>query len=394
MSAGLRDDLDIHGEDVWLTVPPFSEYLRTVRLVAADAAVRAGLDLHEVEDFRIAVDELCHLLMSSTDHEISISFGVVGKSAIARGTARRRQGTPVARAGRPLGDHRALGVRLPRDDRTPDRDRLRGHEAGTADGGARMTERDVGCDDAKADTYVRFAEYRRTGDRELRNQLVEEHMRLAEFLARRFSHRGESADDLRQVALVGLLKAVERFEPDRGLQFSSFATPTITGELKRHFRDRGWAVRVPRRVQELHLELDRTVADLSQELGRPPTPAEIAQRAGVLEEEVLESMEAGSLYRLASLDSGRSDDESAPSPAQRLGELDQELAAVESRVAVGEMLAVLPDREQTIVYLRFFEGLTQSEIAERIGISQMHVSRLLARSLETLGDHATLVAES
>jgi RNA polymerase sigma-B factor len=244
-----------------------------------------------------------------------------------------------------------------------------------------------------ADTYDKFSEYRRTGDRALRNELVEEHMRLAEFLARRFAHRGEAADDLRQVALVGLLKAVERFEPDRGLQFSSFATPTITGELKRYFRDRGWAVRVPRRVQELHLELDRTVNELSQQLGRPPTPAEIAQRAGVLEEDVLESMEAGSLYRLASIDAGRSDDESSPSPAQRLGEIDPELTAVDDRVAVSEMLSVLPDREQKIVYLRFFEGMTQSEIAEEIGISQMHVSRLLVRSLETLGQHASLVAE-
>jgi RNA polymerase sigma-B factor len=244
-----------------------------------------------------------------------------------------------------------------------------------------------------ADTYDKFSEYRRTGDRDLRNELVEEHMRLAEFLARRFAHRGEAAEDLRQVALVGLLKAVERFEPDRGLQFSSFATPTITGELKRYFRDRGWAVRVPRRIQELHLELDRTVNELSQELGRPPTPAEIAQRAGVLEEDVLESMEAGSLYRLASIDAGRSDDESSPSPAQRLGEIDAELTAVDDRVAVSEMLAVLPEREQKIVYLRFFEGMTQSEIAEEIGISQMHVSRLLVRSLETLGQHASLVAE-
>jgi len=244
-----------------------------------------------------------------------------------------------------------------------------------------------------ADTYDKFSEYRRTGDRALRNELVEEHMRLAEFLARRFAHRGEAADDLRQVALVGLLKAVERFEPDRGLQFSSFATPTITGELKRYFRDRGWAVRVPRRVQELHLELDRTVNELSQQLGLPPTPAEIAQRAGVLEEDVLESMEAGSLYRLASIDAGRSDDESSPSPAQRLGEIDAELTAVDDRVAVSEMLSVLPDREQKIVYLRFFEGMTQSEIAEEIGISQMHVSRLLVRSLETLGQHASLVAE-
>jgi len=245
-----------------------------------------------------------------------------------------------------------------------------------------------------SETHAKFAEYRRTGDRELRNELVEEHMRLAEFLAHRFAHRGESADDLQQVALVGLLKAVERFEPDRGLQFSSFATPTIVGELKRHFRDRGWAVRVPRRIQELRLELDRTVNDLTQELGRPPTPGEIAQRAGVFEEEVLESMEAGSLYRLASIDAGAADSESPNNPAQRLGDLDDALIAVDERVTLSEMLAVLPERQQEIVYLRFFEGLTQSEIAERIGISQMHVSRLLVRSLETLGQHASVVAES
>jgi RNA polymerase sigma-B factor len=152
-------------------------------------------------------------------------------------------------------------------------------------------------------------------------------------------------------------------------------------------------VRVPRRVQELHLELDRTVAALSQELGRPPTPGEIAERAGVLEEDVLESMEAGSLYRLASLDSGRSDDDSTPGPAQRLGAPDPELGAVDNRVAVSELLSILPEREQKIVYLRFFEGLTQSEIADHVGISQMHVSRLLVRCLEMLGSHASMVAE-
>src|SRR5262245_30530508 len=235
------------------------------------------------------------------------------------------------------------------------------------------------------DTYAKFAEYRRTGDRELRNELVEEHVRLAEFLARRFAHRGEPLDDLRQVALVGLLKAVERFEPDRGLQFSSFAMPTIVGELKRHFRDKGWAVRVPRRVQELHLELDRTVGTLSQELGRPPTTGEIAERIGVQEEEVLESMEASSLYRLPSLDGMRSRDDAGMAPSERVGSVDPELEAVDDRVAVESLLTRLPEREQRIVYLRFFEGLTQSEIAEQVGISQMHVSRLLVRSLETLG---------
>ncbi len=245
-----------------------------------------------------------------------------------------------------------------------------------------------------AEIRRRVEEHRRTGDRELRNQLIEDHMRLAEFLARRFAHRGESLDDLRQVALVGLLKAVERFEPDRGLQFSSFAAPTIVGELKRHFRDRGWAVRVPRRVQELHLQLDRTVATLSQELGRSPTTKEIADRAGVMEEDVLESMEASSLYRLSSIDAGRPDDEGGGGPAQRLGQIDPEMAAVENRLTVSELLSYLPERERNIVYLRFFEGLTQAEIAQQIGISQMHVSRLLVRSLETLGQHAKQAADT
>ncbi len=244
----------------------------------------------------------------------------------------------------------------------------------------------------EAEMLARFVDYRRTGDRNIRNELVQHYLRLAEFLARRFLNRGEPLDDLRQVALVGLIKSVERFDPDRGLQFSSFATPTITGELKRHFRDKGWAVRVPRRIQELHLQLDRTTAALSQELGRPPRTAEIAQRAGVLEEEVIESMEAGSLYRLASIDKS-ADDEQPSGISARLGEEDSELDAVETRVTVERLLQTLPEREQRIVYLRFYEGLTQSEIADQIGISQMHVSRLLVKSLDQLGAHARSLVE-
>jgi RNA polymerase sigma-B factor len=230
----------------------------------------------------------------------------------------------------------------------------------------------------------RFAEYRRTGDRRLRDELVEAHVPLAQYLARRFSHRGEPHDDLLQVALLGLLKAVERFEPDRGLQFSTFATPTIVGELKRHFRDRGWAMRVPRRVQELHLQLSRAIGAMSQSQGRSPTPKEVAAFLGVSEEEVLEAMEAGGMYRLASLD--------APAPAAEdgsdllgmVGDEDPALDQVEHAEELSTLLRALPERERAIVYLRFFRGLTQSEIAEKIGISQMHVSRLLARSLEQL----------
>jgi len=235
----------------------------------------------------------------------------------------------------------------------------------------------------------RFEIYRCTRDRAVRDELVEEHAPLAHFLAGRFSNRGEPRDDLVQVALVGLLKAVERFDPSRGLQFSTFATPTVLGELKRHFRDRGWTVRVPRRVQELHLQLGRIISTLGQEQGRSPTPAEIAERAGVSEEDVLEAMEAGSLYRLVSLDGSATPDDEGGDLAACLGEDDPSFASIEHRDELAELLGVLPERERRIVELRFFESLTQSEIAERVGVSQMHVSRLLTRSLERLRAEAT-----
>jgi RNA polymerase sigma-B factor len=231
-----------------------------------------------------------------------------------------------------------------------------------------------------------FRRYRRSRDRDLRNALVQEHAGLAEALARRMTGRGEPFDDLRQVAMVGLLKAVERFDPDRGVRFTSFATPTILGELKRHFRDRGWAVRVPRRVQELHLAIRDTTATLTQELGRPPKPAEIAARAGFAEEDVIESMEAGGMYRLASLDGSTERDEWEPSAW--VGAHDAGLQAVEDRMTLETLLALLPDREREIMRLRFFEGHTQSQIAAEVGVSQMHVSRLINRSIDTLGTHA------
>ena len=234
-------------------------------------------------------------------------------------------------------------------------------------------------------TFETFAE---TRDPTLRDGLIEAHLNLAEYLARRFANRGEPLDDLVQVASLGLVKAVERFDPARGLEFTTFATPTIVGELKRHFRDKGWAVRVPRRVQELHLRVTRVIDDLALELGRSPTVQEIAQRAGTSEDEVIEAIDAGSAYRSASLDAGRSDDEESPGLLGQLGEIDPELSRAERRAALSPLLAELPEREQVMLYLRFYEGMTQSEIAKRLGISQMHVSRLLSRSLQALRESA------
>ena len=235
---------------------------------------------------------------------------------------------------------------------------------------------------------VTFKEFAATRERSLRDQLIEAHLGLAEYLARRFSNRGEPLDDLVQVASLGLVKAVERFDPTRGLEFTTFATPTIVGELKRHFRDKGWAVRVPRRVQELHLRVTGVVDDLQTELGRTPTVAEIALRAGTSEDEVIEAVDAGSAYRSASLDAGRGDDEESPGLLGQLGEIDPELVRAEGRVGLSPLIAQLPKREQLMLYLRFYEGKTQSEIASRLGISQMHVSRLLSRSLDRLRDLA------
>jgi RNA polymerase sigma-B factor len=231
---------------------------------------------------------------------------------------------------------------------------------------------------------VKFVEFARTGDVELRDQLVAAHIGLAEYLARRFANRGEPLDDLVQVASLGLLKAVGRFDPERGVEFSTYATHTIVGELKRHFRDKGWAIRAPRRMQELYLRLGKVVATLGQELGRSPSIAELATEVEVSEEEVLEALEAGQAYRFASLDAPAAGDSDGETLGSRLGVNDPALDDAERRATLSPLLSQLPPREQLILHLRFFEGLTQSEIATRLGISQMHVSRLLARSVAQL----------
>ena len=219
----------------------------------------------------------------------------------------------------------------------------------------------------------------------LRERLVDQYIGLVEFLARRFRNRGEPLEDLVQVGTIGLLKAIERFDLEREVEFSTYATPTIVGELKRHFRDKGWAVRVPRRLQELHLELTKIVSTLGQELGRSPTVAEIAKAAGTSEENVLEGLEIAQAYNFTSLDAPiDSDDAGSTSFADQLGTDDDQLLNLEYRAALAPEMAKLPERERRILYLRFFKGMTQSEIADKLGISQMHVSRLLNRTLMRL----------
>ncbi len=229
----------------------------------------------------------------------------------------------------------------------------------------------------------RFAELARTGDPTIRGELVEAHLGLARHLAGRFAQRGESYDDLVQVASMALVHAVDRFDPTLGAAFSTFATRTILGELKRHFRDKTWAVRAPRRIQELYIQLNNIVGQLSQELGRSPTITELATEAGTTDESVLEALEAGRSYRAASLDAPVAGDEEE-TLGDRIGSDDGAFADAERRAQLGPLLLRLPEREQHIVTLRFAAGMTQSEIAAKLGIRQMHVSRLLARSLAQL----------
>ena len=216
---------------------------------------------------------------------------------------------------------------------------------------------------------------------DVRERRIAEYLALSASLARRFARRGEPLEDLEQVAALALVKAADRFDPSQNVAFGAYATRSILGELKRHFRDKGWAVRPPRRIQELCLELNREIESQTHSRGRAPTVPELARALEATEEDVIEALEASESYWLASLD--------APSPdgdplGARLGDGDPELLAAEQRVALDPLLEALAPRERRIVRLRFVDGLTQSEIAARLGLSQMHVSRLLRTSLETL----------
>jgi RNA polymerase sigma-B factor len=229
----------------------------------------------------------------------------------------------------------------------------------------------------------KFRVYRNSRDRRIRNELVEEHRWIAHVAVRRFANRGEPLDDLLQVALLGVLKAVERFDPEYGSSFATFALPTITGELRRHFRDATWALRVSRRAKEMHLALAGAIEPLTHQLGRPPRLDELAAALGASVDDLVEAMEAGNAYRTSPL-THRSAEDGATEDLRAVAVDDEGLASADTRVAVRALVSELPERERRIVYLRFFGDLTQTEIAERVGVSQVHVSRLLRSTLDSL----------
>ncbi len=234
---------------------------------------------------------------------------------------------------------------------------------------------------------VLLRRYHEQGDLQAREQLIEQYMSLVRSLARRYAYRGEQFDDLVQIGAIGLIKAIDRFDVNRGVELTTYATPNIIGEIKRHFRDRSWAVRVPRGLQELNVQLSKLIEQLTVQLSRSPTIPELAQAAGVDEEAVLEALESGRAYSSLSLSQGAGqEDGDEIDPLESLGELEHEYEVSEDRAVLAPGFRALDSRERTILHLRFFEGLTQSQIAQHVGISQMHVSRLIRRALEKIRD--------
>ena len=227
--------------------------------------------------------------------------------------------------------------------------------------------------------------------RDAREQLVHLHLALVQHCARRFRNRGEPFEDLVQVGTIGLLKSIDRFDAERGVEFSTYATPTIVGEVKRYFRDKGWAIRVPRRLQELRMQIGSATAELTQSLGRSPTARELADRIECSVEEIVEGLESNNAYSTLSLDAGDHQDDHATRLLDALGSDDSGLEHVEIRESIKPLLDALEPREKKILLLRFFKNMTQTQIAAEIGVSQMHVSRLLTRTLaqlrESLEDH-------
>jgi RNA polymerase sigma-B factor len=247
----------------------------------------------------------------------------------------------------------------------------------------------------RIDDKILLRRYHEEGDLQAREQLIEQYMSLVRSLARRYAYRGEQLEDLVQIGAIGLIKAIDRFDLERGVELTTYATPNIIGEIKRHFRDKGWSVRVPRGLQELNVQLSRLVEQLTVQLARSPTIPELAQAAGVEEEQVLEALESGRAYTSLSLSvGGGGGDDDDLDPLESLGTVEHQYEVSEDRAVLAPGFKALDDRERKILQLRFFEGLTQSQIAQQIGISQMHVSRLIRRSLEKIRETIAADEES
>ena len=359
---------------VRLTVPRARPYFGVAHLVLGGLAMRQNVTLEALEDLQLAVDEV--LEREHGEGAVTLELQLVN------GTMETRIGpfTSVVRADlEPLAEGR-LGLRRVLDS-TVDAVEVETRE----DGDWVLLEQGAPHLMPNPDDTLLLRRYHEQGDLAARDQLIEQYMSLVRSLARRYAYRGEQLDDLVQIGAIGLIKAIDRFDLDRGVELTTYATPNIIGEIKRHFRDKGWAVRVPRGLQELSVQLSRLIEQLTVQHSRSPTIAEIAKEAGVEEEQVLEALESGRAYNSVSLSAGGGGDEDGDlDPLETIGTEEHEYQVSEDRAVLEPGFKVLDERERRILHLRFFEGLTQSQIAQQIGISQMHVSRLIRRALEKI----------
>ena len=367
-------------DTVEITIPRERDFSIVAELVVGGIAARHDVTLEALDDLQLALGSLLehdeaddgeiNVLLRVGEDAIDVSVGPVGERTVAE-----LEGD----AGDALGLRRLLDTTV--DDATLSErdggtwvDLRKGFALGGLGGMTRVSDK------------VLLRRYHEQGDLAAREQLIEQYLSLVRSLARRYAYRGEQLDDLVQIGCIGLIKAIDRFDIDRGVELTTYATPNIIGEIKRHFRDKGWAVRVPRGLQELNVQLSKIVEDQTVQLGRSPTIPELAKAAGVEEELVLEALESGRAYTSLSLSSGGSDEDGELDPLESLGTEEHQYSVSEDRAVLAPGFRVLDERERRILHLRFFDGLTQSQIAQHVGISQMHVSRLIRRALEKIRD--------
>ncbi len=367
-------------DTVEITIPRERDFSIVAELVIGGIAARHDVTLEALDDLQLALGSLLEhdeadegevsVVLRVGEGAIDVSVGPVGERTVAE-----LEGD----AGETLGLRRLLDTTV--DDATvsdAQRRRLgRAAQRIRTRGAAGMT---------RASDKALLRRYHEQGDLAAREQLIEQYLSLVRSLARRYAYRGEQLDDLVQIGCIGLIKAIDRFDIDRGVELTTYATPNIIGEIKRHFRDKGWAVRVPRGLQELNVQLSKIVEDQTVQLGRSPTIPELAKAAGVEEELVLEALESGRAYTSLSLSAGGSDEDGELDPLESLGTEEHQYSVSEDRAVLAPGFRVLDERERRILHLRFFDGLTQSQIAQHVGISQMHVSRLIRRALEKIRD--------
>ena len=367
-------------DTVEITIPRERDFSIVAELVVGGIAARHDVTLEVLDDLQLALASLLEhdeaddgevtVLLRVGDDTIEVSVGPVGEHTAA---------VLDDDAGETLGLRRLLDTTVDDATREPARRRRLGRPAQElrARGAAVVT---------RASDKALLRRYHEQGDLAAREQLIEQYLSLVRSLARRYAYRGEQLDDLVQIGCIGLIKAIDRFDIDRGVELTTYATPNIIGEIKRHFRDKGWAVRVPRGLQELNVQLSKIVEDQTVQLGRSPTIPELAKAAGVEEELVLEALESGRAYTSLSLSAGGSDEDGELDPLESLGTEEHQYSVSEDRAVLAPGFRVLDERERRILHLRFFDGLTQSQIAQHVGISQMHVSRLIRRALEKIRD--------